>query len=249
MAWSDLPGMRAVLDLLVPPRCVFCAAEVDEPETRSVVVCPACAASLSRDTTRCPTCGEPSAAGLSPCARCARRRRPGDGIVVLASYGDEVRGPVLRAKRPGGEGVAAGLAALLVAKHLDRLRSWAPDVVTAVPMHWLRRLGRGTSAATEIGRGVARGLGLPLRRMLLRRRWTTMQNELPFEERGANLREAFRATASATGRRVLLVDDVTTSGSTLAECRRVLVEAGASAVYAAVVARADRGAGGEDSPP
>lgn len=248
MAWPDLPGMRAVLDLLVPPRCVFCAAEVDEPETGSVVVCPACATSLSRDTNRCPTCGEPAASGLSQCDRCARRR-PGDGIVVLASYGDEVRVPVLRAKRPGGEGVAAGLAALLVAKHGDRLRSWAPDVVTAVPMHWLRRLGRGTSAATEIGRGVARGLGLPLRRLLRRRRWTTMQNELPFEDRGANLRDAFRAMASVSGRRVLLVDDVTTSGSTLAECRRVLVEAGASAVYAAVVARADRGAGGEDSTP
>ncbi len=248
MAWSDLPGIAAIVDLLVPPRCVFCAAEADEAGRGGVVVCPACAAALSRDAERCPACGEPAATGGAPCDRCARRRR-GDGIVVLAAYGDEVRVPVLRAKRPGGEGVAAGLAALLVAKHVDQLRSWAPDVVTAVPMHWLRRLGRGTSSASEIARGVARGLGLPLRRLLVRRRWTKMQNELPFEERGANLRGAFRVTAAVAGRRVLLVDDVTTSGSTLAECRRVLVEAGASAVYAAVVARADRGAGGEGSPP
>ncbi|MFM8735967.1 MAG: ComF family protein [Pirellulales bacterium] len=248
MAWSDLPGIAAVVDLLVPPRCVFCAAEAHEIGGGVVVVCPACAAALSRDVERCPTCGEPSAAGASSCERCVRRRI-GDGIVVLSAYGDEVRSPVLRAKRPGGEGVAAGLAALLVAKHADRLRSWQIDVVTPVPMHWLRRLGRGTSAAAQIGRGVARGLRLPLRPLLVRRRWTTMQNELPFEDRAANLRDAFHAGGAAAGRRVLLVDDVTTSGSTLAECRRVLVEAGAAAVYAAVVARADRGLGAEEAAP
>lgn len=248
MAWSDLPGLSAFVDLLLPPRCVFCGAEEERPAAEAVAICPSCAAALSRDVIRCPTCGEPAASGSHPCDRCVRRRH-GDGIAVLTSYGDEVRGPVLRAKRPGGEATAAGLAALLVAKHAERLRACEPDVVTAVPMHWLRRAGRGTSAAHEIGRGVARGLGLPLRRLLVRRRWTRMQNELPFEERAANLRAAFRVAAPVAGRRVLLVDDVTTSGSTLAECRRVLVEAGASAVYAAVVARADRGAGGEDPSP
>lgn len=248
MAWSDVPGISAFVDLLLPPRCVFCGVEEERPGMEAATVCPSCAAALSRDVIRCPACGEPAATASMPCDRCARRRH-GDGIVVLASYGDEVRGPVLRAKRPGGEAAAAGLAALLVAKHADRLRAWAPDVVTAVPMHWLRRLGRGTSAAHEIGRGVARGLGVPLRRLLVRRRWTRMQNELPFEERAANLRAAFRVAAPIAGRRVLLVDDVTTSGSTLAECRRVLVEAGASAVYAAVVAKADRGAGGEEPAP
>jgi predicted amidophosphoribosyltransferase len=67
-----------------------------------------------------------------------------------------------------------------------------------------------------------------------------MQNELPVDERWGNVRGAFRVRAAVKGRRILLVDDVTTTGATLADCRRALVEAGASAVYAGVIARAAR---------
>jgi len=82
-----------------------------------------------------------------------------------------------------------------------------------------------------------------MRRLLRRRRATPMQNELPFEDRRGNVRAAFSATRRVAGLRVLLVDDVATTGATLAECRGTLVEAGAAAVYAAVIARADRGSG------
>jgi len=164
-----------------------------------------------------------------------------DGIVVLSGYGEPVRGHVLRAKRPGGEPVAAALAALVVEKHRPTFAAWGIDVVVPVPMHWRRRLIRGTTAAGQLAAGVARGLALPHRRLVRRHRATPMQNELPFEQRRGNVRGAFAASLRAAGRRVLLVDDVTTTGATLAECRRALVEAGAAAVYAAVVARADRG--------
>ena len=161
---------------------------------------------------------------------------------MLAGYTDDVRTAVLATKRPGGEWHAAGLATLLVRRHRGSFAEWAIDLVVPVPMHWLRRASRGTSAAHEIARGVAAGLGLPCRRSVRRTRRTRMQNELPFEERHANLQGAFRAAGRLEGSRVLLVDDVTTTGSTLAGCREVLVEAGATAVYAAVVARADRAA-------
>jgi predicted amidophosphoribosyltransferase len=68
-----------------------------------------------------------------------------------------------------------------------------------------------------------------------------MQNELPPHERPANVRGAFRSTAAVAGKNVLLVDDVTTTGATLDACRQALLTAGAANVYAAVVARADRG--------
>jgi predicted amidophosphoribosyltransferase len=67
-----------------------------------------------------------------------------------------------------------------------------------------------------------------------------MQNELPPEERRGNVAGAFRASRAVAGRRLLLVDDVATTGSTLAACRNAAVSAGAAAVYAAVVARAER---------
>lgn len=229
MQWSSVPGVAAVLDLLCPPRCVVCGAEA----ARGPAVCGGCARVLAAGLARCTTCGEERHAG-----RCRRGYR-GDGIVVLSDYVDDVRTAVLRAKRPAGEPLAAGLGELLVAKHRDVLLGWRLDGVVPVPMHWLRRMVRGTSAADEIATGIARTLGVPRRRLLRRRRATPRQNEVPADGRQANVREAFRPRGRPAGRRLLLVDDVCTTGATLAECRRILVEAGASAVYAAVIARAD----------
>ncbi len=238
MAWWNLPGLAPFIDLVCPPRCAFCGADLPVTAAGGPMACASCAAAISIDSVRCGSCGEPVSSAE---CRCRGRCSDWDGIVVLASYGDGVRGQVLRAKRPAGESVAAALAGLLVAKHRETFTVWRIDAVVPVPMHWRRRLARGTSAADLLAAGIARRLGLPHRHLLRRRRATPMQNELPFDDRRGNVRGAFVASRRAVGRRVLLVDDVTTTGATLAECRRALVEAGASAVYAAVAARADRG--------
>ena len=166
--------------------------------------------------------------------------------MVLSGYTDELRQAVLRAKRPAGEDVVGGLAEVFLASHRETIASWGIDRVVPVPMHWLRRVMRGTSAAEGLARSLAAGMRLPWSREIRRWRATPMQNELPPEERPGNVRDAFRVRRRLAGARVLLVDDVVTTGATVTACTRVLLDAGAASVDVAVVARADRGAGVPD---
>lgn len=252
MAWLETLRRRAAtwtvqgLDLLCPPRCGVCGAEPDGDDAEvaadrppGVVVCRGCERGLVDRDARCPRCAAPCPAGLD-CDRCRRSRPAWDGLVVLGGYGDDLRATVLRAKRPGAEPVAAALGRLIVRRHRAALLAWRSDAVVPVPMHWSRRAFRGTSAAEEIALQVAADLGLPCRRLLRRTRATPMQNELPFAERPANVRGAFRPRGGVAGLRLLLVDDVVTTGGTLSACRHALAAAGAAAVHAVAAARAER---------
>lgn len=233
------------IDLLFPPRCVLCRQDLPPGDragrgdaTAGPELCVACTRDLSTDGSRCMACGEPGAGNA--CRSCRGRCSDWDGIAILAAYGDRLREAVLRCKRPAGDEVSRALAALLVGRHQATLAGWQIDAVAPVPMHWLRRMSRGTSAADEIARRVAELLGVPFVRALSRQTATTMQNELPVSERRGNVMAAFRLRRPVSGRRLLVVDDVVTTGSTLSACRRALAAGGAEAVYAAAIARADR---------
>ena len=250
------------LDLLYPPRCPICRRETSETDLAvasesessssaasrglssrgffwAATVCDMCTRELSADSGRCLRCGEAGGAA-DGCRFCPQRPHDWRRIAVLSSYAGGLREAVLRAKRPAGDDVSAALASLIVRKHGERLVSWGVDRVVPVPMHWLRRSIRGTSAADELSRRIAWLLGRPHCRALVRHRATRMQNELPIADRPHNVQGAFRGRRRFDGERILLVDDVVTTGATLSACCRALLAAGAATVDVAVVAKADR---------
>ena len=153
-----------------------------------------------------------------------------------------MRSAVLRIKRERNPGLAMAMADLLAATQGGELSDWRPDAVVAIPMHWSRRAWRGVHSAETIANRLAARLDIPIAsHVLVRRRRTAPQARLAPSRRKANVRAAFRACAGRDleQSRLLLVDDIMTTGATLNEAARTLLRSGASEIAAAVVARAE----------
>jgi predicted amidophosphoribosyltransferase len=136
--------------------------------------------------------------------------------------------------------LAAGLAELLWECEREDLVQAGIDVVAPVPHHWFKRLYSPHNSAETLASVWARKLKVPMApHILCKRRWTRPQARLLPYERRQNLRNAFRAEASADlhGATVLLADDVLTTGTTAHEISRELMQAGAGCIVVAVIAR------------
>jgi len=234
-----LAPWRGLIDLIYPPRCLLCG----QPPPGRERFCPACESGLFHDPHLCcPRC----AARVGPfgvidgtCAACRADAVPFVAAVRLGPYEGPLRDAVLRIKSNTQEGLAELLGERLAELHEDRLRSMQFDAVVPVPLHWWRRLRRGYNQSAAIARGVGSRLGVACRFWWLRQvRVTRQQKSLTCPtQRKENVKGAFAASGSARGARVLLVDDVMTTGATAIESARALRRAGAS-VSVAVLARA-----------
>jgi ComF family protein len=226
---------EGLVALLYPPECVLCARSLPSLGT----LCETCAARLSGPAgPRCAICGvaveDPM---IDLCTTCGTRERGFDRLLALGPYEERWGGLVRALKFERELAVGRWLSARLA--DVVRRESMAGDfdLITYVPMAGRERRARGFNQARVLARGVARRLGLPMKRTLIKARQTRPQAGLPARERRENLRGAFRAVPSK-GARVLLVDDICTTGSTAEECVRALKGAGFSSVSVLVVARA-----------
>jgi ComF family protein len=241
------PWVTAALDLVFPACCPVCDGTLGAG--RRDPLCGACWEGIARlGPPCCESCGRPLAAlpSLGAVADTAVTRHCGACLLApppfawarsAARYAGVVREALHALKFERAPALARPLADLTVEQWGAALP--APvDGVVPVPLGRDRLRTRGYNQAALLADRVARRLGVPTRgRWLERARETTPQSELPAAARRANVRGAFRAAPAVAGRRVLLVDDVWTTGATVAECAGALVAAGADGVAVLTVAR------------
>ncbi len=236
-------ALRDALRVIYPPQCLTCETAVTEDGT----LCPACWSEvpflhgLGCDKCGLPLPGDSAAAVL--CDDCLHIARPwGRGRAVL-SYGGGARRLVLGLKYADRHDVAAPAGRWLARAARPLLR--ADSVIAPVPLHWWRLFRRRYNQAALLAMALARETGAPhVPDLLIRKRHTGNQDGRSRADRFANLQGAIRVRKARSrrivGRHVLLVDDVMTSGATLAAATEACFAAGADAVDVIALARVGR---------
>jgi len=232
-----------ILDLVLPDVCAAChAADAGE-----FGLCQGCNLRLLELVVLpyCIRCG----ASLGPnvparedgCSACPQPLPRFDRIVRLGPYADPLRVIVRELKYRRQDRMRRRLGAMLGQAVAARCLGPPLDLVLPVPMHWRRRITRGYDHAGVLARAVAGELQIPVGDELARIRATPPQAHLPRSRRLENVRGAFAVShaASIQAARILLVDDVTTTGATANEAARTLLQAGASSVTLAVVCKSE----------
>lgn len=217
---------RLLLDFALPPRCAGCGEVIDEVGA----FCPECWSRVEwLGHSGCIRCGLPLAGTeIDTCGRCLAEPPKLDRIRAAVAYDDLPRSIALKLKY--GRKVAL---ARTMARYMMPLRGdWPPDtVVVPVPLHRWRLWGRGFNQSALVARELARLWDLRAEVAALRRiKRTQPLKGLNHIQRRKAVSGAFRAASNFSGRTVILVDDVLTSGSTAEACARALRRAGAGRV-------------------
>ena len=219
------------LDLIFPKRCVECGGF-------GTFVCDKCLAKIKPIKTQvCPKCGKISDLGKW-CSGCKGKSKL-TGIIVGAAYrSGPTKEMIHYLKYNSVTELARPLANILIDQLIDENLA-GNVIITSVPLHKKRYLERGYNQSELIARNVSKKIGFAYQTLLNRNKYTEPQVKLKGMERRSNLIDVFelKKDAGVKNRVILLVDDVSTTGTTLEECAKVLKASGAKKVYGLVVAR------------
>ncbi len=245
--------------LLSERRCLACTlpfmppaeGRIQQPEGVGALLarwlCPTCSTGCERQNAGyCPHCGEAAAWSLlppSPCGRCLETLPPWVNFIFYGRYEGILRDLLLRLKF-ANECTLGYLLGMLLGQH-PLFENLSVDAIIPIPLHPRRLATRGYNQALELARPLLRRLATPtgktvpllLPQGILRVVHSKPQSGLTRAERFQNTRHIFQGSSSVAGKRILLVDDIFTTGATLITATHALLSAGAAAVSVAVMAR------------
>ncbi|MFO1021345.1 MAG: ComF family protein [Planctomycetales bacterium] len=235
---------RAALGFLFPGRCLLCDTPQEDfsPSRR---FCDPCAQGLQSHVgeNQCARCGEPLGPHLKPedfCPGCREEKFAFDRVIRWGVYEGHLQSACLLGKERAGERLITALADCSCGNLSNGLLEQPIDLIMPVPHYWTHRFTHGSGSSEILARAWAHRLKTPCATRLLKKiRWTPRQVGLTRAQRKENLRGAFAISRprKIAGKRILLVDDVLTTGSTAHHASKALRKAGATQVIVAVLAR------------
>jgi predicted amidophosphoribosyltransferase len=233
---------QAGLGFVLPAGCVVCQREIDAGRNLTATLCSDCQRALTPEAgPECQVCAAPVGPFVQTskgCHYCSKDRFQFDGVIQLGVYRDLLRNAVLKGKASGGEAVCRALAMQLLLCRPAEFRGAFWDVIAPVPSHWTRRLTPRPAPSEAIAERLAQHLKRRCDLHLLRKvRRTPRQVGSAPSVRRQQQRGAFQARGDLSGTRILLVDDVLTTGATANEAAKALKARGAAMVTVAVIAR------------
>ena len=220
--------LDAALDFIFPINCLNCGSE-------GAYICPNCFSQLPwLRPPCCLYCAQPSSP--TPCRWCRISPLGLDGTTAPLIMEDPVREAVLQLKYHQVRGLTPVLAGLM--ENAWRSKGLSVGLVLPVPLHSRRLRQRGYNQSELLAKALGKSLGLPCDpSLLVRTRDTPPQVGLGREDRVLNVQNSFHSSEAVSGKSVLIVDDVATTGSTLSACADALRKSGATYVHGLVLAR------------
>ena len=227
-----------MLSAIFPPKCIFCGTFTGNNDFK---ICQSCAADLPYNTNKCRLCGAPvdNVYGDKICIACRKSKPPYKGAFVPLKYSGNVRRAILRYKFYGKISYSKTFAALLLLEIKKADVSF--DEITYVPVHFLKYSMRGYNQSELIAKNLADMMSLPCVKLLKKTKYTVSLSKLPKYKRFKEVSGAFAAKNEdlIKNKKILLIDDIITTGATSRECAKTLKKAGSAEIYVGAVARTE----------